>query len=185
MKAAWACSIVAQIALAVALWRCGDRGWWLWYLCYDLLRSGLLWPMAGHAYWLAWVLTEPPSMFLQVLAVEPVTRTPLRPWGLLLGLGGACWSIALTNIDWPTARRASLLMRQCCVYGCAGALLSVGLAGQLQPWLTAYFGLHVLRSVAEQFARARSTVDLISTISLFAVAVLFGAWGIKRGHQYA
>ncbi len=188
MQLAWAASIVAQAWLLTALWCSGQRGWWECYLLYDLVRSAVLFPLDGHSYWLAWVLTEPIAMVLQMIAVQEVTGTRSRPLGVLLGVGAFAWSAVLTQQYWPTARRATLLLRQGCVYGCVGALVGAAADGICNAWLMVYYLLHVGRVVAEQLAVERSSVDQVSTVSLFAVSALFAAWGLhqlttKRGYK--
>ena len=180
MQLAWAASIVAQGLLLACLLRVGPCGWWERYLMYDLCRTAVLWWFTNEAYWLAWIVSEPGSIFLQILAIETVTETRSRPLGILLGIGAFSWSVVLTQASWPTARRASLLLRQACVYGCAGALIGSAVDGARNIWFGLYYLLHVARVVAEQFAMERTAVEEVNTISLFAVSALFSAWGFYR-----
>lgn len=179
--AAWLASILAQAGLVAALWRSGARDWWTAYLAAGIVRALALWPISDPAtfYW-AWIITEVASLGLQFAAVWSLAdAVEDRRWlvtGLLAGALAASWSIALTGEDWPTSRRARLLLMQLGAYHSAGVILGVGLSSKSVPHfgIVAYFILKVFRAVAEQIV----SIETVNVVYLLSVTVLFSVWSL-------
>lgn len=177
MTHAWAFSIAAQCLLAVALWRSGRRDWWLAYLVGDLVRSAVLWPFEGSAYFWAWFLTEPFSIFARLMAAMEHTLEETRDIALIAASSAMAWSLVLTVPAWPTLRRGALLMHQGGVFAAFLLLLVPMLAGYPTcARMTAYFGLLAFRSIAAQVLMTREATDLANSLHLLAVTVLFLTW---------
>lgn len=187
-KLAWALSLAAQVALVLSYVRNQEYTLWLYYLVGGILRSAILWPLDGMAYFWAWAGTEPVMLILQVAAVRESVEDCSPEWprvGAWLATGMFVWSVVLTAVDWPTGRRAALMLRQAGAYGCAGWLSGAWIGGCPRPWLLAYFGLQSLSAILAQVALTRSGVALVNTVHLAAVAVLFSVWTARKYREGA
>lgn len=190
MKLAWYVSLLAQAILVLTLWRSGRRDWWTVFLLADLARFLLLCaiPIRSHAYYWAWLLTEVPMMVPQFLAVEQATRGGVREVvhvGIVVAGSLLSWSILLTVNEWPTARRASLMLKQGAVYGCFAVLAApLAYSGKTDILMLAFYALGVMRVIAAQ--ATISTTELIDTMYLGSVAVMFLWWAIfhKKDAEY-
>jgi hypothetical protein len=181
MRVAWAASIAAQALLLASLLRGGRRDWWTAYLALDLVRSAVLWPLSGAAYWWAWMLLAPVLLCAQLAAVAGALRNVKMREVIHIGViaGASCWlySILLTSDAWPTARRVPLMLQQGATFGCFGALAAPLAYGEVtDKWMLIYYAFSAFHLIASQVTVLDASWN---SLQLWVVAAVFASWSIK------
>ena len=187
MKLAWYVSLVAQALLALTLWEPERRNWFVRYLVVALaisaIRIQFSSQLAGRDYWYAWTATEPLLIGLQFLAVEQATRGTSRDLleiAIIMAVSFTLWAFLLSSDNWPILRRASLLMKQAGTFGC-WSLLFIPLAvegerAHTNVWMFSYFTINGLSLVAAQATNTQASIQMVSTVHLSLVALLYSMW---------
>lgn len=178
MKAAWACSIVAQALLLAALLRAGRRDWWTAYLGLDLLRSTALWNLAGLPYFYVWSFGLAVLALAQFVAVLDQARTR-GPW-LASWLYGAmacgAWVVALSPATWPPARQSAMMAWNAESLLCLAVLLGSHSGG---VFLRTYYFIQAALSTASLASPTPTWAQTVGFVQCATVSTLFLWWSLK------
>ena len=181
MSLAWATSILAQLVLAVSLWRSGRRDWWLGFLVADLIRSALLLPLhgSGRLYYWTWTGTWVILMGIQIAACLERAAGRWSGWWVGMAASGAFWIAAFTPNNADPYVQFSLMLWQGTAFVCLALLLSAGVRSPM----TYYYGSLAITSSLAQFALSREWSETIRAAQLCGSTIIFAAWAalLPRG----
>lgn len=179
MRLAWAASMLAQALLLASTIRASRLDLWTAFLAADLIRSCLLWrfsPLSASYYYI-WTIGQLPLLLLQIASCASKSeRKPGAVTWIYGALACSAWVVAISPIEWPLGRQASIMVWHFGSVVCLSTLVY----GQWRDFgMLCYFALQSALSAIALMNTSRVWAEAVGTVQCVSVAVLFSVWALE------